>query len=206
MDGQGNIKSGEALAARSRLLVSHVDLVAAGQIIGACLVVALAAQVKVPMVGTPIPMTLQTLAVLLAGFLLSPPRAAAGMLLYLGCGMAGLPWFAAGSAALFGVTGGYLLAFPFAAWLTSRLCPDRGAGVVRLSLAGIAGTMLIFLLGVTWQVLAAGWLGFDGGSLQAAVMMGVVPFLPGAVLKLLAAVSLAAVLRRRWPSAASPKS
>ncbi len=199
------MKSGGVFVAKSQVSVDNAALKAVGQITGACLLVALAAQVKVPMVGTPVPMTLQTLVVLLTGFLLPAPRAAAAMLLYLCCGLVGLPWFAAGSAALFGVTGGYLVAFPFAAWLTARLCGGGEAGVVRLSLAGLAGTSVIFLLGVSWQVLAAGALGFEGGSLRAAMMMGAVPFIPGAVLKLLAAVTLIGLLRRWRSSTGSPQ-
>ena len=190
------MKSGECYVAKSKVSADNAALEATAQILGACLLLALAAQVKVPMVGTPVPMTLQTMAVLLAGFLLPAPRAAAAMLLYLGCGLVGLPWFAAGSAALLGVTGGYLVAFPAAAWLTARLRGGHRAGVVRLGLAGLAGTGVVFLLGVAWQVLAADTMGFEGGSLRAALAMGVLPFLPGAVLKLVAAVSIVGTMRR----------
>ncbi len=91
-------------------------------------VVALAAQVAIPLPGTPVPMTLQPLAVLIVGGLLGPRLGAASLLLYLSLGAAGLPIFtpfgAPGVARLFGPTGGYLLAYPIAAYAVGRLAGD----------------------------------------------------------------------------------
>src|SRR5206468_11951210 len=101
--------------------------------LGAALVAA-AAQVSVPLPGTPVPMTLQPLAVLLVGGLLGAPLGASSLLLYLALGAAGLPVFTptvplVGVARLFGPTGGYLLAYPVAAWATGGLTPGWQPGV-----------------------------------------------------------------------------
>ena len=90
------------------------------------LLVALAAQVSIPLPGTPVPMTLQPMAVLLVGGLLGPQLGALSMILYLAMGAAGLPVFTptvplVGVARLVGPTGGYLLAYPLAAYAVGRL-------------------------------------------------------------------------------------
>src|SRR6266705_5296270 len=102
-------------------------------VIGAVLV-ALAAQVSVPLPGTPVPMTLQPMAVLLVGGLLGARLGALSMILYLAMGAAGLPVFTPtvpllGVARLLGPTGGYLLAYPVAAWAVGWLAdPGRKPG------------------------------------------------------------------------------
>src|SRR3989441_13144868 len=104
------------------LVIDHSTLVirrAAALILGA-LLVAVAAQISVPLPGTPVPMTLQPMAVLLVGGLLGPQLGALSMILYLAMGAAGLPVFTPsplllpGSGRLFGQTGGDLLAQPVA--------------------------------------------------------------------------------------------
>src|SRR5213083_1404006 len=95
--------------------------------LGAALVAA-AAQVSVPLPGTPVPMTLQPLAVLLVGGLLGAPLGASSLLLYLALGAAGLPVFTPfgvpGLGRLLGPTGGYLLAYPLAAFAVGRIAGD----------------------------------------------------------------------------------
>jgi biotin transport system substrate-specific component len=90
--------------------------------------VSVAAQVVVPLPLTPIPFTLQPLAVLVVGGVLGARRGAAALALYLAMGLVGLPVFAAGGsgiARLMGPTGGYLLAFPAAAALPARCWTSR---------------------------------------------------------------------------------
>src|SRR5438094_1064953 len=95
-----------------------------GAVVLGAVLVALAAQVAVPLPGTPVPMTLQPMAVLLVGGLLGARLGALSMILYLAMGAAGLPVFTPsplllpGIARLFGQTGGYLLAYPIAAYAT----------------------------------------------------------------------------------------
>lgn len=110
------------------LVIDHSTLIirrAAAVVLGA-LLVAGAAQVSIPLPGTPVPMTLQPMAVLLVGGLLGARLGAVSMMLYLAMGAAGLPVFTptvplVGVARLFGPTGGYLLAYPVAAWAVGWL-------------------------------------------------------------------------------------
>src|SRR5216110_2407175 len=103
-------------------------------VLGAILVAA-AAQVALPLPGTPVPMTLQPMAVLLVGGLLGARFGALSMILYLAMGAAGLPVFTPtvplfGIARLLGPTGGYLLEYPVAAWVTGWLNQPDGVRVV----------------------------------------------------------------------------
>ncbi len=164
------------------------------------LLLALLAQVKLPLPFTPVPFTGSVLGVLLLGGLLGPRLAAAAVLEYLLLGMTGLPFFAAGTGfSIFaGFTGGYLLAFAPAAALygimyarfAERDYPVRLTGAVA---AGLAATLVIYLGGWAWLV---GVLHYTPGAALAA---GVTPFIPldaGKVVLAAAAVAL-------WPRKAS---
>lgn len=143
------------------------------------LLTAVGAHVAVPLGVTPVPMTLQTLFVLLAGALLGPVAGASSQLLYLALGVAGVPVFALGGAGLpwiFGPTGGYLMAFPMAAALTGWIA-GRDGRVVRTVPAFLAGTAVIFALGAAWLSAVTD---LGPGALFAAAVQ---PFLPGAVAK-----------------------
>jgi biotin transport system substrate-specific component len=146
--------------------------------------VAVASQVAVPLPGTPVPMTLQPLAVLIVGGLLGPGLGAASLVLYLGAGAAGLPLFTPvglpGIARLVGPTGGYLLAYPLAASAVGRLAAS-GAGTARLALAVLAGLLLIHLGGLAQLAILT-------GNLSTAARFGTLPFLLGDLLKLVLAV------------------
>jgi len=148
---------------------------AVGRILACCAMVALLAQVRVPL--TPIPMTLQLLGVMLAGFWLPPVSAGAAMLLYLLLGVAGLPVFAFGSLGLVGPTGGYLVGFLVAAVAISAM-RGRSRSWARLLFSGALGALVVFGLGVLWQVSVFGW------SLSTALGLGVTPFVPKAVVEL----------------------
>lgn len=156
------------------------------------LATAFAAHVRLPLPLTMIPLTLQTLFVVLAGAMLGPRLGAAAMLTYLGMGIAGLPVFAGGFglAYLLGPTGGYLLAFPVAALLAGVLTrPSSARGPLeafRLVL-GLAAAALVIL------VSGAAWLAFLTGDLAGAIALGVAPFLLGEAIK----VSLAALIAWR---------
>jgi biotin transport system substrate-specific component len=119
--------------------------------------VALAARVAVPLPFSSVPVSLQGLAVLLAGGLFGAAAGAGAMVLYLVLGALGLPVFAEGTSGLshlFGPTGGYLFAFPLAAFATGRLA-ERGNPVRSLG-AGAAGMLVLHLLGLTWLAVATG--------------------------------------------------
>lgn len=146
--------------------------------------VAAAAQIAVPLPGTPVPMTLQPLAVLLVGGLLGPWLGAASLFVYLALGAAGLPVFTPvglpGVARLLGPTGGYLLAYPLAAYAVGRVAGDGGQ-FVRLALATLAGLVLIHLGGLAQLLVLT-------GSLSRAAQFGTLPFLLGDCLKMVLAV------------------
>jgi biotin transport system substrate-specific component len=167
--------------------LSTAAAVAAG-----ALLVTVASQLAVPLPGTPVPMTLQPLAVLLAGGLLGRRRGAAAMVVYLLAGAAGLPVFtpfgAPGWLRLFGPTGGYLLAFPVAAALVGWVTARR-TGWTALVLGPLAGMLVIHLGGMAQLLVLT-------GSLRAAVAAGTMPFVLGDLLKVLVA---AVALRRAIP-------
>lgn len=156
------------------------------------LLVAVAAQVAVPVPFSPVPMTLQPLAVLLVGGLLGAGGGLAALTTYLALGLLGLPVFAGGSSGvvhLLGPTGGYLLAFPLAAALTGALT-SRDAGVLRTLLACAVAMAVIHAGGVAQLALL-------GGSPAAAFRVGFVPFLTGDLVKVGLAAALILALRSR---------
>jgi biotin transport system substrate-specific component len=158
-------------------------------VLGAALV-ALAAQVAVPLPGTPVPMTLQPLAVLLVGGLLGARLGAASLVLYLAMGATGLPVFTptvplVGIARLMGPTGGYLLAYPLAAYAVGAIAEVPTWR--RAAVAVLAGLALIHLGGLAQLAILT-------GDLSAAARFGTVPFLLGDLMKLAVAVPVIAKL------------
>ena len=153
------------------------------------LLTALGAHVAVPLGISPVPMTLQTLFVLLAGALLGPTAGAASQLLYLCLGVAGVPVFAMGGAGLpwiFGPTGGYLMAFPLAAALVGWISGPDG-GTLRMAIALAIASSVIFVMGAGWLSVVTD---LGPGALFATAVQ---PFLVGAVVK--AAICLVAARR-----------
>ena len=114
------------------------------------LATAVGAKVAIPLPGTPVPFTFQVVFVILAGALLGPRLGATAQIAYVALGVAGAPVFAAGGglAYLLGPTGGYLLAFPLAAF-TVGFVSGRDAGIARMTLALIAGVAVIHAGGAT---------------------------------------------------------
>jgi biotin transport system substrate-specific component len=154
------------------------------------LFVAAAAQVAVPLPGTPVPMTLQPLAVLFVGGLLGARLGAASLVLYLAMGAAGLPVFTptvplVGIARLMGPTGGYLLAYPVAAFAVGAIASDGRWS--RVALGVLAGLALIHLGGLAQLAILT-------GDLSAAARFGTLPFLLGDLIKLAIAVPVIATL------------
>lgn len=163
---------------------------------GASLATALAAQVAFPLPWSPVPVTGQTFAVLLSGAVLGARRAFLAQALYVTEGALGLPVFAggaAGIATLLGPTGGYLVAFPFAAALTGFLA-ERGWDR-RFA------TMLAALLLGSAVIFAAGLAGL-ARFLPASQLLGagLLPFIPGDLVKSsLAALAFPAAWRLLRP-------
>lgn len=152
-------------------------------ILGGTLFIALSAQVAIPLPFTPVPVTGQTLAVLLTGVLLGSRRAVLCLLMYLAQGLAGMPVFAGGTAGavhLLGPTGGYLLGFVPSALLVGWLA-ERGwdRRPVTAFAAMLLGNLVIYLFGLSWLAYFVG--------AQKALVLGLLPFVPGDVFKLLLA-------------------
>ena len=147
---------------------------------------AASAQVSFPLPFTPVPFTLQPMVVLVGAAALGPRLGAFSQVLYLLAGIAGLPVFALapdlpqGAARLLGPTGGYLLAYPVAAFVAGWLA-ERG--IDRRYLASVAamaaGLSTIFIGGVAWLTLSVG--------LPAALATGLYPFILVDVIKVVAA-------------------
>lgn len=158
----------------------------------------LAAQLAVPLPMTPVPVTLQVFAVLLSGLFLGRKWGAVAQAQYLMLGAAGAPVFALGQGGmhvLLGVTGGYLLACPFAAALTGYLAESarRGdGGRIKLFFAAVAGVAPIYAVGCGWLALATG----RTLSLPAVLMAGAGWFLAWDLVKAMVASLLAAALIR----------
>ena len=153
--------------------------------LGAAGAVGLAAQIAVPVPGSPVPITGQTFAVLLAGVTLGATRGAAGMLIYMVAGVLGVPWFAAGASGWPTATAGYLIGFLVAAALIGQLAalgadrsPARTIGLMA------AGNVLIYLFGVPWLAFSTGM------DMTSAITTGLAPYLVGDVLKTALAAAL----------------
>jgi biotin transport system substrate-specific component len=135
---------------------------------------------------TPVPFTLQTLFVLLAGAVLGGRFGSLAQLLYVGVGTLGLPVFAGrigGTGVIAGPTGGYLIAFLFTPFVVGALI-RQSRSLARLILAFSAGTALIFALGVAHLAL------FYTSGVGQALQVGFLPFFPGAIVKIAVAASI----------------
>lgn len=163
-------------------------------VVAASLVIAISAQVAVPVPFSPVPMTLQPMAILLAGALLGSARGAAAAALYLFEGATGLPVFANGKGGLIwlvaGPTAGYLLSYPLVAWTTGWFS-ERGwtrnaLTTIPMMAVGIA---LIHLSGWSWLSTVIGM------SPAGAFAAGTAPFLAGDVVKIAIAAALLPTLQ-----------
>jgi biotin transport system substrate-specific component len=161
--------------------------------LAATLVVAVAAHVALPLPFTPVPFTLQPLAVLVVGLLLGPWDGALAMLAYLIEGASGLPVFSpapmalGGVAQLIGPTGGYLMAYPAVALVAGFLAPrlTRVTGAFTGAVLGCTvATMILFLSGASWLAHIAHL------SSAAVWTAAVAPFLAGEAVKILVAAGV----------------
>ena len=147
-------------------------------------ITALAAQIRIPLAWTPVPVTGQTFAVLLAGVLLGKRWGSGGMLVYGALGIAGVPWFNAASSG-FGATTGYIIGFVIAAYFVGYFV-ENSLGTLtanKLMVLLLCGGLLIYLPGIAWLY---GWLNIVGSQpagLIRVIEMGAVPFIAGDLLK-----------------------
>ena len=141
----------------------------------------------------PVPIVLQNMFVLLAGLVLGPRWGLAAIALYLFMGACGFPVFSGGTGGmgrLFGPTGGYLLAYIPTVAVTGILANIRGHRYLTDALAMLAGSFIIYGGGVPWLKFATGmpW--------DKALSLGLVPFIPGDIIKIAAGTWAAGVMRK----------
>ncbi|WP_312995437.1 biotin transporter BioY [Achromobacter animicus] len=169
----------------------------------AALIVVLSLMPPIPMPGIPVPITLQTLGVMLAGAMLGPVRGALACLLYLALAAIGLPVLPGGRGGLgafFGPTGGFLIGMVAGAfvtgWLARRLA-TRGTG----TWVGLAGYVAACVVGGIAVVYAFGvpWLSAVTKMGMAKAAGAVVVFLPGDLIKAVVAAWVASRVERVWP-------
>ncbi|HEU4688590.1 MAG TPA: biotin transporter BioY [Vicinamibacterales bacterium] len=162
---------------------------------------AAAAQISVPLPFTAVPFTLQPMVVLLGALALGSRLGAASQILYLAAGIAGLPVFAAsgilppGPLRLLGPTGGYLMAYPLAAFLTGYLA-ERGFDRRYLTsiVAMLAGLAVIYAIGVTWLGVFARPLEGAAPGMSVAALTGIYPFIVPDLIKIAVAAGLVPAL------------
>ncbi|HEX7196038.1 MAG TPA: biotin transporter BioY [Candidatus Limnocylindria bacterium] len=154
-------------------------------IVGTAALTGLAAQISIPLPFTPVPISMQTFTVLLAGAALGPVRGALGMLLYLVAGVAGVPWFSERGSGVEFASFGYIVGFVIAAALVGWLA-RRGADRSVLGTVGLmaAGNLVIYAVGVPWLMASL------SAGLGEGLALGVVPFLVGDGLKIALAAGL----------------
>jgi biotin transport system substrate-specific component len=155
--------------------------------------IGLLAQVRLPIPWSPVPVTGQTFAVLLAGVLLGRWWGGVSITIYAGLGFAGLPWFSGWSSGL-GATGGYIIGFILAAlflgYFTDKYIRARGF-LSMLGLMLLANFVLIYIPGLIWLGL---WLNMVSGTpatVATVVTMGAIPFIAGDIIKAILAAATA---------------
>ncbi len=147
----------------------------------AAVLTALATHVRIPLPFSPVPVTGQTMTVLIAGAMLGPVAGSLSQALFLALGATGMTVFAGG--ALSGVTGGYLIGFVIAAALVGFVA-RRSPGTLAMGLAMAGASATILVCGAAWLCAV------QGLSVGQALALGVVPFLPGDALKVLGALAV----------------
>jgi len=162
-------------------------------VIGASLFVAMCARITLPLPFTPVPLTLQNFGVLLVGLTLGNRRAFAAMVLYLIEGASGMPVFnpagLGGLAQLFGPTGGYLLAYPFVAFVAGWIAERGPVTFARAAVAGLLADIILFASGIGWLVVLT-------HSFAQAVRFGLYWFVFAEVIKIMAAAAISSGWRK----------
>jgi biotin transport system substrate-specific component len=157
-------------------------------VVSASLFVAFCARITIPLPFTPVPLTVQNFGVLLVGLLLGSRRGFAALILYLAEGAMGMPVFSplgpGGVAQLLGVTGGYLLAYPFVAGLAGFIFERGTKSFARAAIAGLLAEILLFAGGVTWLYVTT-------HSLAKAAYLGLYWFVAAEIIKVMVAAAIA---------------
>jgi len=141
----------------------------------------------------PVPLTLQTLFTLLAAMILGSVMGASSQIIYVLLGVIGLPVFAgfkAGIGILFGPTGGFLLGFIISAYIIGKIVElKKEKNIFYYFLAGIIGTIILYIIGITQLSLVTSI------GVKKALTLGMLPFLPGDIFKIIAASFISSKLK-----------
>lgn len=160
----------------------------AALVVGATLLMGILGRFAMPLPFTPVPLTLANFGVLLVGLTLGSRRGFAALTLYLAAGAMGAPVFApsalSGIAQLLGPTGGYLISYPFVAFLAGWIAEGGPKTFTRYAVASVAGEILLFVSGVSWIMVLL------HAPLARAANFGLYPFIFAEVIKVLAAAEL----------------
>jgi biotin transport system substrate-specific component len=160
----------------------------AALVVGATLLMGILGRFAMPLPFTPVPLTLANFGVLLVGLTLGSRRGFAALTLYLAAGAMGAPVFApsalSGIAQLLGPTGGYLISYPFVAFLAGWIAEGGPETFTRYAVASVAGEILLFVSGVSWIMVLL------HAPLARAANFGLYPFIFAEVIKVLAAAEL----------------
>jgi biotin transport system substrate-specific component len=163
-------------------------------VVAASLFVALCARITIPLPFTPVPLTVQNFGVLLVGLMLGSKRGFAALALYLAEGVMRLPVFnptgPGGIAQLLGATGGFLLAYPFVAWIAGYMMEHGRKTFARAAAGAVVGEIVLFTSGLAW-------LAFLTHSIAQAFRWGLYWFLFAEIIKVMMAAAIAANWRRR---------
>ncbi|TYP57623.1 biotin transporter BioY [Thermosediminibacter litoriperuensis] len=157
-------------------------------------ITALFSYIRIPLPFSPVPITLQTLAVMLAGSVLTPRAAFSSMAVFLFMGAIGLPVFGGGTSGpgvLFGPTGGYLMSWPVAAYVIALILKKVNPNLTTLILVNIlGGVVIVYAIGVSYLAYVTNM------TLTTAITAGALPFIPGDLLKAIVSSLLALSLRK----------
>jgi len=165
-------------------------------VVAASLFVAVCAHISISLMPlTPVPLTVQNMAVLLVGLLLGSRRGFAAMALYLLEGAAGMPVFSpaglGGVAQLIGPTGGFLMAYPLVAFAAGYVFERGAKSYLRAAVSGLLAEILLFVGGLSWLYALT-------HSLAKAAYLGLYFFFAAEVIKVMFAAAIAVRWRRRW--------
>jgi len=197
----GSVTLVDRLAARA----DSSSLIRFGAVLFVTALTSAAAQISVPLPFTQVPFTFQPMIVLLGGLALGSRLGLTSQALYLLAGIAGLPVFAAsptlppGALRLLGPTGGYLMAYPIAAFVTGYLA-ERGFDRRYLTsvLAMLTGLVVVYACGAAWLGVFARTGTSDPIGMHAALVTGVYPFIAADLLKLVVAAGILPAFWRLW--------
>ena len=146
----------------------------------------------------PVPIVLANFFIILAGLFLGPLWGTLSVLLYLLLGAIGLPVFSAGGgfAVFLGPTGGYLIGYPIGACIAGLISRIPSLRFTLFLVSGAAGIAVIYMTGVPWLMWRVSEISGESISLSRGMLIGFLPFIPGDIIKIIAAALAARSLKR----------